>query len=242
MNLIKEIVKKTTGYWLHKLDTLPVGADLFWDIQKKLNYSRLDVLFDVGANVGQTRYWFRYYNPQAKIYCFEPVKATFATLQQNGKADQNCVFENLALGDVRGTKVIRLFEANLGVLNSLDDKLMNSDIAAREECINVEGIDEYCQAKNIAKVDLLKIDTEGYDINVLKGAERMLADGAIPLIYCETGFQSCNQRNTYFPTLVEFLEARNYYFFGLYQMDYHDWERGNHLGNALFVHKGAFRR
>jgi hypothetical protein len=68
----------------------------------------------------------------------------------------------------------------------------------------------------------------------------MLKKESIPFIYCETGFQKGNKRNTYFPELTELLETYGYYFFGLYQMDYHDWHRGNHLGNALYVHKSIF--
>jgi hypothetical protein len=70
MHVLKKLIGKTTGYWLHKLSTLPVGADLFVDVYKKINYPSLNVLFDVGANVGQTQFWFRSHLPKAKIYSF----------------------------------------------------------------------------------------------------------------------------------------------------------------------------
>jgi FkbM family methyltransferase len=242
MNIIKKIVAKTTGYWLHKLDTLPVGADLFFDIREKIRYPSLNVLFDIGANVGQTRYWFRYYVPQAKIYCFEPVKSTFEQLVQNSSSDSNCVLENLALGDKREDKSIRLFEGSMSVLNSLNVDLMNTSAGAKVEYIKVETLDQYCQASNVSKIDLLKIDTEGYDINVLNGAKQMMEKGSISMIYCETGFQLSNQRNTSFTELTRYLEEKDYYFFGLYQVDYNDWKNGNNYGNALYVHKKAFLR
>jgi FkbM family methyltransferase len=239
MNLIKGIVAKTTGYWLHKLDTLPVGADLFFDIQEKIRYKPLDVLFDVGANVGQTRNWFRYYKPQAKIFCFEPVKSTFDQLLKNSTHDSNCVLENLAFAEKRGEKTIRVFEAELAVLNSLNDRLMNHRVGAREERIQMETLDHYCKINKIAKIDLLKIDTEGYDMNVLNGAKEMMEKTSISMIYCETGFQDSNQRNTSFTELTKFLENKGYFFFGLYQVDYSDWKNGNNYGNALYVHKNA---
>jgi hypothetical protein len=119
---------------------------------------------------------------------------------------------------------------------------MNNAANAREETIRIDTLDQYCSKHNIKKIDLLKIDTEGFEINVLKGAEEMLQGGHISFVYCETGFQQSNQRNTYFPTLTEYLAQRNYFFFGLYQMDYHDWKRGNGLGNALFIHKTVFQQ
>lgn len=240
MNLVKKIITKTTGYWLHKQSNLPVGADLFVDIHHKIRYPTLHTLFDVGANVGQTRKYFRFHVPAAKIYSFEPVKNTYEQLKSSAAGDVNCVLENMALGDEAGEKTIRLFDGDMTVLNSLRDDVMNNAANAKEETIRIDTLDHYCNTHNIPKVDLLKIDTEGFEINVLKGAEQMLQNGRISFVYCETGFQQSNQRNTYFPTLTEYLAKRDYFFFGLYQMDYHDWKRGNGLGNALYVHQSVF--
>lgn len=128
------------------------------------------------------------------------------------------------------------------VLNSLRDDVMNNAANAREETIKIDTLDHSCNKHNIKKIDLLKIDTEGCEINVLKGAEQMLQGGHISFVYCETGFQQSNKRNTHFPVFTEFLDERGYYFFGLYQVDYNDWKRGNGLGNALYIHKTVFQQ
>lgn len=240
MNILKKIVSNTTGYWLHKINNLPVGADLFVDIHHKLKYRSIKTIFDVGANTGQSRSYFRFNAPDAKIYSFEPVRATFDRLKQSVGSDQNCVLEQMALGDVAGEKTIRLFDSDMAVLNSLRDDVMNNAVNAREETIHIDTPDNYCRVNNIQKIDLLKIDTEGFEINVLKGAEQMLQNGRISFVYCETGFQQTNQRNTYFPLLTEYLAKHGYYFFGLYHTDYHDWKRGNHLANALYMHQSVF--
>ncbi len=221
---------------------LPVGADLFIDIDDKIKYRSLNVIFDVGANIGQSNEYFRFHTAKSKIYSFEPVQSTFAQLQRNVRNDRNCVLENMALGDEAGEKTIRLFDSDMTVLNSLRDDVMNNAANAREETIRIDTLDHYCSVHNIKKIDLLKIDTEGFEINVLKGAEQMLQNGHISFVYCETGFQQSNQRNTYFPELTEFLSKHDYYFFGLYQMDYNDWKRGNGLGNALYIHKTVFQQ
>lgn len=241
MNTIKNILTSLTGYWFHKKNDLPVGADLFVDINHKIKYPSLNILFDVGANAGQTRNWFRYHLPKATIYSFEPVQSTFEQLKTNAKGDANCVLVNEALGDEVGTKTIRLFEGDMTVLNSLRDDVMNNSAGAREESISINTLDAYCKANHISKIDLLKIDTEGFEINVLKGAAEMLQNGAISFVYCETGFQNTNKRNTYLAELTEHLATKDYYFFGLYQVDYHDWKRGNGLGNALYIHKSVFQ-
>jgi FkbM family methyltransferase len=63
-------------------------------------------------------------------------------------------------------KVIRLFD-EYSALNSLKDELMNQSNHAREEEIAVTTIDKYCSEHGIPKIDLLKIDTEGYELNVM---------------------------------------------------------------------------
>jgi FkbM family methyltransferase len=241
VNIFKKLITNTTGYWIHKQSNLPVGADLFVDIQHKIKYPSLDVLFDVGANVGQTRNWFRFHLPKATIYSFEPVSSAFEMLKQSAAGDHNATLVNMALGDEAGTKTIRLHEGEMNVLNSLRAEAMNNSREAKEETIQITTLDAYCRAHSITKIDLLKIDTEGFEINVLRGATEMMRNGTISFIYCETGFQQGNQRNTYFPELTEHLAKFGYYFFGLYQMDYHDWKRGNGLGNALYIHNSVFQ-
>ena len=196
----------------------------------------------MGANVGQTRRYFRFHVPDASIYSFEPVQATYQQLRKSASSDKKCVLEQMAFGDEAGEKTIRLFDGDLTVLNSLRDDVMNNAANAREETIKINTVDHYCSTHDIKKIDLLKIDTEVFEINVLKGAQEMLQTGNISFVYCETGFQQSNQRNTYFPTLTEYLAAQNYFFFGLYQMDYHDWKKGNGLGNALYVHQSVFQQ
>jgi len=239
MNL-KHIIQSITGYWLHKQSTLPIGIDFFYDIIKRLKYGKLSIVFDVGANEGQTVKWIRHYQAEAKIYSFEPVLSSFRKLQENTKGQKDIIVENLALGDQAGQKIIRLFD-DYSVLNSLRDDLMNNKINAREETISIETIDAYCEKNTISQIDLLKIDTEGFEMNVLKGAQKMLDSGSISLIYAEVGFQQLNTRNTYFADIAEFLSDKDYYFYGLYQLSDHDWIKGNYFGNALFIKKDLFK-
>ena len=237
MHLLKKLFIKSTGYWLHKVSTLPIGADLQIDIQQRIRYGQMKVMFDVGANIGQTWEWFRKYEPRAKIYCFEPVLNTFETLKLIIKNDTNCIVENTALGDEVGEKIITIFKDN-SALNSLKDGIMNTDTDAVKEKIKINTIDEYCLVNDIGKIDFLKIDTEGYELNVLKGAVQMINTAAISMIFCEVGFLKANNRNTYFADLSEWLSSKDYQFFGLYHLV----SNGSNIefGNALFIHKDIF--
>ena len=239
MNILKQIVKATTGYWIHKIETLPIGADLFYDITQRLGYGNLKTVFDVGANEGQTVKWIKHHQPSAKIYSFEPVQSTYNRLQKNISQFSNCIAEHFAFGEKAGEQKIRLF-SDLSVLNSLKADAMNKTENAKEELIKIETLDEYCKRKLINKIDFLKIDTEGYEMNVLLGAEQMITDKKISFIYCEVGFNETNKRNTSFENLTSYLASKGYYFYALYQLDAHDWKAGNHLGNALYIQKFVY--
>jgi len=235
MHLLKKIFTASTGYWVHKLSTLPIGADLHVDIHDRLKFGPLKTIFDVGANTGQTWEWFRNIEPTAKIYCVEPVSETFEELKIKTRNDKNCILENFAFGELPGEKRIKLFDNSS--LNSLKNIVMNSDSNAKEQTIKIITLDNYCNEKKITKIDLLKIDTEGYEINVLEGAKQMLSSANISMIYCEIGFLKGNNRNTNFGDLTEWLETKGYHFFGMYQLVSSNSKI--EFGNALFVHQNV---
>jgi len=239
MHPFKRIFSAATGYWIHKVSTLPVGTDLYVDIHRRIGIGSFKTMFDVGANIGQTWEWFRDNESNAIIYCFEPVSATFSDLKEKTKNDTKCITENIALGGHPCEKKIKIFSGN-SALNSLRDDVMNNDSNAKEETIIVDTLDNYCRRKSIDKIDFLKIDTEGYELNVLEGAENMLESARIAFVFCEVGFLRRNNRNTYLADVTEWLANKNYHFFGLYQLV----SNGQNIefGNALFVHKDILNR
>jgi hypothetical protein len=133
-----------------------------------------------------------------------------------------------------------VFDGALYLLNTINPIEMNKSSEAKLAIIEISTSDEYCKNKNIKNIDLLKIDVEGWEMEVLMGATSMLKHRAIKEILLECGFQSVNKQNTNFSDLVLFLENYDYYFYSLYDTDAHDLLRGNHLSNANFVNKSHF--
>jgi FkbM family methyltransferase len=143
------------------------------------------VIFDVGSNNGQYLQLLlqNFKTLKPTIHCFEPDDTAFATLQNNFKNNSSVILNNFALGD-QNTKSI-LFSDGLGdVKASLVDVNSNNLI---EKEIEIKKLEDYCIANKIGKINFLKIDTEGYEANVLIGSKKMLEDNCVERIQLEHG-------------------------------------------------------
>ena len=92
---------------------------------------------------------------------------------------------------------------------------MNRDVTT--ESVDIVTLDEFCHSKRIDQVNYLKIDTEGGDLEVLKGAVNMLTEQRIDLVEVETGMNPRNSRHVPFEAIKKFLESHGYFIFGIYE-------------------------
>lgn len=240
MHKLKQIFSKTTGYWLHKKKYLPIGFILEFDINDKIKYGKVEIIFDVGANVGQSYSFFRKTFQDAKIYSFEPINSSFEVLRDRVKKDKNCVIENIAFGEKNEEIVVKLFEKN-SPINSLRTDLMNSELNAISQKVKVKKLDDYCIDLNISHIDLLKIDAEGYELQILEGTNSMLKQEKVGMIYCEAGFMEKDIRHVKFNNLTTVLEEYGFTFFGLYDLSIDSFYFGDYYGNALFIHNSRIK-
>ena len=70
-------------------------------------------------------------------------------------------------------------------------------------------VDDYCKENGIVKVDLVKIDTEGYELRVLKGATRLLQDSK-PTLYIEVNDDNLREQGDSALAIIEFLSSLGY--------------------------------
>jgi FkbM family methyltransferase len=146
----------------------------------------VDVFFDVGANVGQTSIAALETFSKAKVFAFEPHEATFAALTS---AVRNSRFQalHLALSDRSGEA--EFFDYGpLATSNSLVGDAQYAtrtkhDVTVRK--VACDTLDNICSSLKVESIDVLKVDTEGHDLAVLQGAERMLSQKRIRFVYVE---------------------------------------------------------
>ena len=230
----RSILKKVTGLTFYK--KLPFGLDVLGDIKFRMKEYNFQTLFDVGANRGQTAKYMRKKFPEAKIYCFEPIKDTYELLQQKTK-ELGLSYYNLALGAESGEVEVKVDVQNRNSTRNtlIKENTFHDPSAVKVEKVQVVKLADFCKQNHIEKIDYLKIDTEGYDLEVLKGATEMLEDGSIAFVQAEV---SMNPKNTFHVDFVEvknFLEKYKYVLFGIYEQKQ---QRGTPMlrrSNVVFV-------
>jgi FkbM family methyltransferase len=177
------------GYALVKREYAPFGQDVVIDIRRlsrQWGYP-MRTCFDVGANVGQTAARLLKEFPEAAVYAFEPHPQTFSELRTNIGSSSACKPFNIALGMAEGE--VDLFEYEESQVNSLVEDapyaVHRQNRPKRRIPVRSTTIDAFCLEQKIGHIDLLKIDTEGFDFQVLKGTQGLLSRRKIGFVYME---------------------------------------------------------
>lgn len=145
------------------------------------------LVLDVGANAGAYAAFVRALAPTATVAAFEPHPRTFQRLAE-AAARHGFEAVNMAVGDEAGSTVLHDFaDADGSTQASMDAAAVHlhgggKTVAHPIECVR---LDEYAAARGWQRIALLKIDTEGFDLAVLRGAARLLAERRIGMIQFE---------------------------------------------------------
>lgn len=239
--LIKKLIERY-GYVVmtaKRLKTIEEGTfipklDFHYLIKKVIDKEEAICFFDIGANTGQTSKKINQYFPNASIYAFEPVKKTFDQLVFNTQTITKVhAFQN-AMGAEPGEFVI--YHRPDSEWNSLVKEL--NDLAKNEgavsETVQVNTVDLFLKEKQLGKIDILKSDTEGFELQVLEGAKEALQEQLIDMLYIEVGFVKGDQQHTHWMDVVNHLEQYGYSFCGLFESSY-GFDLKPYYGNALFM-------
>jgi FkbM family methyltransferase len=161
------------------------------------------VVFDVGANVGEYSLQVRRYLSRAVIYAFEPAKLTYEALVQRQAQVEGIKLYNVGFSDSEKTAELYSYTVEgqeSSPLASIDQRRSTQvlDVQAySHESIQVMTIDHFCEREGIDHIHFLKLDVEGHELAVLRGAQRMLEGGGISIIQFEFGPANIYSR-TYF--------------------------------------------
>jgi len=208
-----------------------------FDREKTLKYLIKDmnpIIFDVGANVGSTLAEFKEWWPGSTIHCFEPQEECWESLDKQASqySDKEVTINKHAVGSTSNTKAtfyshdITSGQSGFNKINthSLDsvhlNKLSDSDAVKKyEETLNHEReveiarLDEYMESSKIDHVDLLKIDTQGYEPEVLEGFGKRLSD--VDVVITELMFYDYYERSLSFSDIEKFLLPAGFHLYDI---------------------------
>ena len=193
------------------------AVDIAADVKTLLDKPAAPLLFDVGANEGQTILEMLRTFPSASIHSFEPSPRTFEQLGKQFGSRPNIKLYNLALGDEAGQMPFTVFN-DWSVNDSLLKPAWSSP--ANSVTVSVATLDQFCEQQSIEGIDWLKIDTQGYDLRVLRGAQSLLTSGRIRLVSAEAIFNRMYDGQPSLCDLLQFMAGCNYRVNGFYEQEY----------------------
>lgn len=210
-----------------------LGQDPYADMTEIIR-KRDPLVFDVGANLGQTIDEIQGHFSQATIHAFEPNHSAFQSLSSTHRRPR-VHLNNIALGGEPGR--LQFFEQSASDMSSFlkpgtDAGHIDSKVTASTD-VDVSTIDDYCKAKGIAVIDILKSDTQGFDLEVLKGATGILEHQGIHAIYLEITFAKLYENLPRFDKIYGFIADHGFELVSFYKM----WHVNGRAGwtDALFI-------
>jgi FkbM family methyltransferase len=169
------------------------------------------VAFDVGANRGDWSETALALNPALAIHAFEPGAASFAALTAR-KLPAAVRINHVGLGAAAEQRALYALGgdtrlASLYRRTGLEDDY-KIETPTHGETVTITTLDTYCADAGVTAIDFLKIDTEGHDLQVLRGAADLIARRAVRFIQFEYGAGNVESRDLLKDFFAFFAETR----------------------------------
>ena len=199
--------------YLHRQNHAAEEMEVFYNLSKKYYYggksetSRGGVFLDLGANIGTTCVYFKWkYDKKLKILAFEPDPTNFMLLKMNialNHITEDTTLENCGLGDKESYQIMHINPENPG-----NNSMYPGMTGLKTEKIHIVKLDDYIVKNNIKpeEIKYIWLDTEGFEPQVLLGAENLIMNQEIP-IFMEFNAMDWN-KSGYYDKMVELLEKR----------------------------------
>lgn len=240
------------GYQLRKKDK--EIKNLSFDEIYKLKIQPTPIIFDVGANQGQSIERFKKIFNNPIIHAFEPINYEYKKLKKKYLKEKNIIIKNYAIGDKIEKKNLYV---TVGSGNSSFNKLKKNtewikvrskqyntnleNYTQNEEEVEIITLDDYCGKNNINNIDILKIDTQGYEDKVLAGSENILKNNIIKTIECEIMLDNVYEKYFTFSDLEKFLTHNNFRLVGLNTVNNNLFSGIVFFADILYFNKNKFK-
>ena len=251
MNIVKRTIRRIVrgaGFDIVRFQEDPlvvrfqgdgIGVTPFEDMRHFLEGQESPVIFDVGANIGQSVKKFRDLFPKCLIHSFEPSPSTYEKLRTNCENTSGVKTWNFGVGSTNTT--LTFSENNHSDMSSfLKPSTYSWGTVVKTTEVQVVTLDSFARDQNIDFIHVLKSDTQGFDFEVFKGANQLMMENRIGLIYFEFIFSDMYKDLPSFDEVFRYLSDRNFALVAIYEQHYQDdlvsW------ADALFISRDFKRK
>jgi len=225
----------------------------FDKIYQKIIKNDKPIIFDIGANQGQSIDRFLKIYKKPLIHSFEPLPEEFNYLKKKYKNYDNISLVNLAVGEKKTKKTLNIashsgnssfFEIKKDSdwldLRSKQLGINKKNYITKKIEVNLDTVDTYCNTNSIDNINIMKIDTQLYEQQVLMGCENMIKNQKIDAIEIEIVFSSVYEKYVNFSDIEKYLLPYNYRFSGIELHNNSLFSGSIFFADILFLNKSKF--
>ena len=223
---MRKIIKKfinRLGYNISRINKKYENINLDELLSKKINNFN-PIVFDVGGNKGQSIEKFKKILNDPIIHSFEPNKAVFDIMYSQFEKDEKVFCNNFALGNKNEDKDFNITEKT-GKSSFYDQNTSKNWMESRnkryttyvtsKQAVKILTIDNYGNEKGINEIDLLKMDTQGYEEKILEGSLNSLKNNKIKFVIAEIIFNDYYDKYFLFSDIEKHLVPNNFRLVGI---------------------------
>ena len=226
--MIKDFLNRVLGKFNLEINNkyiFEISDDPVEIIRRIFCSHKVNTIIDGGASIGDISLKFANYFPQSNVYCFEPYSDFIQFLNERFDDNERIIICPYALSATNK-------DLNLYINNS---KGTNSTLPPLSKGVSIYGnqfentgveiakaisLDAWAKQNCIDHIDILKLDVQGTELDVLKGANRLLSINGIDALLIEVNFENCYQNQTGWDALISYLMNSGYCLFNFYNFYY----------------------
>jgi len=203
------------------------GENRFFNMIK----DKINIIFDVGCRSDSEFLHFK-----GEVHYFDPVREFIEKLKKQPNSNKTAYFNTFGLGNQ--TKEIYYYPK----YQSFYDRIISCRVSdnSNKVLLHIKKANDYIIENNIKSIDFLKIDTEGYEFNVLKGFDSFLEN--VKIIQFEYG-GTFMDNNTKLIDVIDYLKVKGFHKFSYITSNgtelIRDFADHYHYCNIVCIHKNS---